>query len=298
MGKLGAEKTVIIKLQGGLGNQLFQYAAASYLAEGGQIILDCSALGPNAEITPDTTSRSFELSIFTGIRFSILSDCAHKILTSQNIFFKSLKKIMYPGLITIPECPFKHAVELAARNTLIYLNGYFQDENFFLPIRRILLREFSFPNLESLCPTWLACILSADNAVSVHVRRGDYLTSKALAFHGVLTPDYYQAGVQLMNSRVTNAHYFIFSDDPDWCCDHLDFPGQKTVVITKQKAWVDMALMSKCKHHIIANSSFSWWAAWLNDNTEKLVIAPRKWFADEMANSVYGCIIPQNWMKI
>jgi hypothetical protein len=298
MGKLGAEKTVIVRLQGGLGNQLFQYAAARGLTEGRKLLLDCSALGSGAKNTPDTTTRFFELSVFSTLKYNMLPPIAIKVLTSENRFVRLAKRLFYPGLINISECPFQQARELAAKGTAIYLNGYFQDENFFLQIRRALLAELSFPDPGSVAPASLAQILSADNAVSIHVRRGDYLTPKALAFHGVLGPDYYQASVQLMNSRVPTPHYFIFSDDPDWCREHLDFPGDKSIMPPGEKAWVDLALMSKCRHNIIANSSFSWWAAWLNNNPEKIVIAPRKWFADEEANSGQHTIIPDNWISI
>lgn len=298
MGKLGTAKIVIVRLQGGLGNQLFQYAAARGLTEGRKLILDCSALALGAKNSPDTTTRFFELSVFSTLKYSILSAIALKILTSENRFLRAVKKILYPGLINIPECPVLQAKELAAKGTAIYLNGYFQDENFFVQIRRTLLKELSFPDPGSFSPVWLGRILSADNAVSIHVRRGDYLTPKAMAFHGVLGSDYYQASVQLMNSRVSNAHYFVFSDDPDWCREHLDFPGDKSIMPPGQKGWVDLALMSKCRHNIIANSSFSWWAAWLNDNPEKTVIAPRKWFADEEANSGQRTIIPDNWISL
>jgi hypothetical protein len=298
MGKLGAAKIVIVRLQGGLGNQLFQYAAARGMANGRKLILDSSALGSQAKNTPDTTTRFFELSVFSTLKYSVLPAIALKVFTSENRFLRLVKKIFYPGLINIPECPVQQARELAARSKVIYLNGYFQDENFFVQIRRTLLKELSFPDPGNFSPVWLGRILSADNAVSIHVRRGDYLTPKALAFHGVLGPDYYQASVQLMNSRVPTPHYFIFSDDPDWCREHLDFPGDKSIMPPGQKAWVDLALMSKCRHNIIANSSFSWWAAWLNDNPEKIIIAPRKWFADEEVNSSQCTIIPDNWIKI
>ena len=135
------------------------------------------------------------------------------------------------------------------------------------------------------------------NAVSVHVRRGDYVNNKnANAFHGVCSPEYYRKAIELIAKRVDSPKYFVFSDDIEWVKEHIEIPN---AVFVSQKDIADheeLVLMSKCKHAIIANSSFSWWGAWLNANPNKLVIAPKQWVSDSRVNTVDA--IPAEWVRI
>jgi hypothetical protein len=134
------------------------------------------------------------------------------------------------------------------------------------------------------------------NAISLHVRRGDYANNpKTKATHGLCSLDYYQASVRQMAQKVARPHFFIFSDDMEWVQGNLkiDFPCVFVEHNRGAESYNDMRLMSLCKHHIIANSSFSWWGAWLNPNMEKIVIAPRKWFASQTA---VPDLFPAGWI--
>ena len=135
--------------------------------------------------------------------------------------------------------------------------------------------------------------------MSLHVRRGDYGTNPEIkAVHGLLPVEYYDAAMRMMEGRLGKVMYYVFSDDLSWCRTNLRFKGEAVFVDanTGKPGWMDMRLMSACRHHIIANSSFSWWAAWLNPGADKIVAAPRQWFAD--AALMHDDIVPQEWVKV
>ncbi|RZK39288.1 MAG: alpha-1,2-fucosyltransferase, partial [Pedobacter sp.] len=176
-----------------------------------------------------------------------------------------------------------------------YLEGYFQSENYFKKIRQQLLLDFQFSHLSVNNQKFIAHIQSQVNSVSIHVRRGDYLKPYVEAFHGLLNLEYYRTAIKEIEKRINNPHYYIFSDDPEWCRNNFSFLSASHTIVSNQtsKDWEDMCLMSNCKHNIIANSSYSWWAAWLNKNQDKLVIAPQKWFTDTTIK-----IVPKEWITL
>jgi hypothetical protein len=140
--------------------------------------------------------------------------------------------------------------------------------------------------------------ISQVNAVSLHVRRGDYLQNPVtFAIHGIATLDYYQAAMQTIADSVVQPYFFIFSDDMEWVKANLKITFPRHYIEHNQgmESYNDMRLMSLCQHHIIANSSFSWWGAWLNPSAEKTVIAPGKWFAD---NKNIEDLLPAEWIKL
>ena len=140
-------------------------------------------------------------------------------------------------------------------------------------------------------------ITSDASSVSVHVRRGDYVSNKnAAKFHGLTGVDYYKAVVKEMAKRVKNPKLYIFSDDPEWCKQNLKFTQLTTYISHNTDGSEDMRLMKACKHNIIANSSFSWWGAWLNENPNKIVIAPKQWFSHSESNT--KDVIPDSWQKL
>jgi hypothetical protein len=180
-----------------------------------------------------------------------------------------------------------------------YLVGYWQSEKYFADIEPVLRRELCFRE-----PLGETCARLADEirrceAISLHVRRGDYVSSPATArFHGVCSCAYYQRAIATVVGQIPAAHFFVFSDDVDWARSNLA-PGRPTTWVERvdpERDYEHLQLMSLCKHHIIANSSFSWWGAWLSDNPSKLVIAPRQWFADPMI--VTKDLIPKAWQRI
>ena len=136
-------------------------------------------------------------------------------------------------------------------------------------------------------------------AVSLHIRRGDYVSNPVTNnYHGTCSLAYYKKAVLLLKEKIENPSFFIFSDDLLWARENLDFINDMTFIDLDKSIpdHEEMHLMSQCKHNIIANSSFSWWGAWLNENSDKIVIAPKKWFSDNTINT--EDLIPAKWMRI
>ena len=179
----------------------------------------------------------------------------------------------------------------------LYFKGFYQSERFFKDVEDEVRQAFAFDlnkaNAES--QTLARQIQENPHAVSLHVRRGDYMEPKFYKRYGtVCSQAYFQRAVEMMLAQVPQAHFYIFSDDVEWVQQNLRLP-RATVVSCNRGAdsWQDMMLMSLCRHNIICNSTFSWWGAWLNANPEKRVIAPSRWLAD--VDMPY--IIPETWIK-
>ena len=277
---------ITVKLLGGLGNQMFQYAIGRHLAikNGDALTLDLSELLKRENI--NYTPRSFELDVFD-------IKCASKILPGKiqplktRVTLKYLtKKVNENGLAY-------HANVLALKGN-VYLNGWWQNEKYFSDIENVIRKDFTLKPAELPHSEYLRTIRSA-NSVSVHFRLGDYVSNPvARAFHGVLPLDYYKNAIKKITEQVPNPHFFIFSDDVDWVKTNFPFEQDHTFITPGNgNGAVDMHLMSLCKYNIIANSSFSWWGAWLNQNPGKIVIAPKKWY-----NATQTEIIPAQWMQI
>lgn len=179
-----------------------------------------------------------------------------------------------------------------------YLAGYWQSEKYFQDVAPVIRADFTFKSQLVGKNAEFAEQISRVNAVSLHVRRGDYANNpKTTATHGLCSLDYYRAAIQHVSNLVEQPRFFIFSDDIGWVKASLeiDFPCQYVDHNQGAESYNDMRLMSLCKHHIIANSSFSWWGAWLNSNVEKIVVAPKKWFAN---GRDVNDLIPQNWVVL
>jgi hypothetical protein len=180
-----------------------------------------------------------------------------------------------------------------------YLQGYWQSERYFAGHEACIRSEFSFPTELQGENAHVAQLIKQRPSISVHVRRGDYVSNaKTLSVHGVCSVDYYTKSIDTLKQRHPDARLFAFSDDPQWVAEVLK-PRYSDLVIVRhnkgQASFNDMRLMSLCQHHVIANSSFSWWAAWLNPSPQKTVIAPANWFAAEVDTRD---LIPSNWERI
>jgi hypothetical protein len=174
----------------------------------------------------------------------------------------------------------------------LYLRGYFQSEKYFKHNRKEILDLFSpIPQINTLFEKKYKDIIHKDGVVSVHIRRGDYL--KFSDFHANIGSEYY---TKAMSSFPSNTTFVFFSDDIEWCKE--TFKGDQNVFIEKQDDVLDLYLMSKIKNNIIANSSFSWWAAWLNENEEKKVIAPKVWFGPKNQHLSRKDLTPEEWITI
>ncbi|OHD12130.1 MAG: hypothetical protein A2086_10850 [Spirochaetes bacterium GWD1_27_9] len=291
---------VIVKLVGGLGNQMFQYAAGKNIALLRNDILkfDLSWFFENKTDTP----RTYQLNVFDlPINFATKQEInSLKNQTNPNIIIRILRKLTKNYNIATKKTHIKednYKLEEIPKN--VYLDGYWQSEDYFFEIRDVIKRDFLVKKGFDGNNIEIEDKIKNSNSVSIHIRRGDYITdSKTNQFHGVCSMDYYYASINKILEEVENPVFFVFSDDIEWVSKNLkiDYPSFYVDFNTGEKSYLDLRLMSFCKHNIIANSSFSWWGAYLNNNTQKLVIAPQKWFLAEKAHK--HNLIPNDWIKI
>jgi len=180
-----------------------------------------------------------------------------------------------------------------------YFEGYWQSEKYFLEYREQLLQEFILKKeLSNQSKAYRKKILSTAS-ISLHIRRGDYVTNAHTnSVHGTCSMIYYRTSVEEIKSQIIDAHFFIFSDDLVWAKENLNSIENITFIDLAKDVpdHEEMILMSLCKHNIIANSSFSWWGAWLNQNNKKIVIAPKQWFTDTSINT--NDLIPSSWTRL
>lgn len=291
---------IVTKIMGGLGNQMFQYAAARGLAEkaGTNVKLDTSWF-KNAHLTD--APRHYELGCFA-LDQSTLSPVRQALLIERS---KSLKTKLYdatkgrvkPRLLHIKEASHGFDPSILESGNNVFLDGYWQTQKYFEHIRSIILKDFSFVTEMSKQSKAVLKEIKSTNAISLHVRRGDYAAIAATtAFHGLMGLDYYREAVKQITKKVKNPHFFVFSDDPEWCKKNLVIKFPTTYVSHNTDGAEDMRLMIQCQHHIIANSTFSWWGAWLNPNEKKLVYAPKQWFANADMDS--KDVLPDSWIKL
>lgn len=291
---------IISNLIGGLGNQMFQYAAGRSLSLDRVQPLRLDIAG----FTGYGSHQGFEL----GRVFACLVEIAtesemRRILGWQ--FAPGIRRIMTRhGIVVfrrnefVVEPHFHYWPEIKNVQQDCYLSGYWQSEKYFQTHASEIRADFTFKRPLSDSNAKLAEQIGQVNAVSLHVRRGDYVSNaKANATHGVCSLGYYRAAISYVSDRVTRPHFFIFSDDIAWVKDNLkmDLPCQYVDHNQGEQSFNDMHLMSLCRHHIIANSSFSWWGAWLNPDLKKIVVAPKKWFVNQ--NNVKD-LFPQGWVTL
>lgn len=293
----------IVKFNGGLGNQMFQYAFALALKEksGADVVFDFSYFDqlPSDDVP---VIRELELNCFNieckkAVRKDFAKikypDFKSKLKRS---FAKKLHKFF--GINYVREKnEYCFDKRLFSYSDYFYYDGYFQNEKYFKHLRETLLKNFSLKEpIGEKNQATLNEILKT-NSVSIHVRRGDYLSMGNIKnLYGVCSLDYYKKAVGYIAKRVENPHFFLFSDDIDWVIKNLKIQYPYTVVDFNQgRGWFDLELMKHCKHNIIANSSFSWWGAWLNENPDKIVIAPKKWNTKKFKRC---SIVPKGWIKL
>jgi hypothetical protein len=285
---------VIVQLKGGLGNQMFQYAAAVRCQ--GPIFLDLAFLERPVGDSATFTRRAFELDIFRYLACRRLGSLQRKLLLPESRLKRRLNRLLGLGIQRVTQTA-NEFIEIPIHGHL-YLDGYFQSEKYFRHCRSALLKAFTFPPLDGPATEVLRRIQATNNPVSLHIRRGDYLKPAVRDYHGVLAQDYYEAAITRLRSQDPHAHFFVFSDDPEYCRSIYGGRPNFTVVEgSPDRAWQDMALMQQCRHHIIANSSFSWWGAWLSTRTG-ITIAPRAWLNPHALSFDPDAIIPANWLQI
>jgi hypothetical protein len=267
---------VVTKLYGGLGNQMFQYAAGLGLADRLDTELAVDTSWFRAAPDPD---RPYALSAFG-------------ISPEQPLGVRTRTRLRRPRPFRESGYGYDPAVEALRGDVL--LDGYWQDERYFAHCAERVRNAFR-PALP-LPPAHAALLaeLRAQVSVSLHIRRGDYTSAKRQRRFGLLSLEYYDAATAYMAAAVPDATFLVFSDDLEWCRENLREPGLR--FSPSGPAAADLALMAACQHNVVANSSFSWWGAWLNPNPDKIVVAPEQWFqAPELRDASPA---PQEWIRV
>jgi hypothetical protein len=276
---------------------MFQYAAGFAVAKriGARLLLDVAALSSRMSHygfeLPTTFVGEFDVATRRDLAAVLGWRTAVRNLLARRRFS------WFPSARMVVEPQFAYSPVLTSVGSSRYLAGYWQSEAYFAGVSSEIRRSYAFvaPNPANAD----AARRMADcQSVSLHVRRGDYATnSRIAAVHGVCGPEYFKLAIDLIRSRIGNPRFFVFSDDLTWCKQSLELlPTTEFVSINSDRqSFNDMRLMSLCKHNIIANSTFSWWGAWLNANPQKIVVAPKRWFAtDEDVSTTY----PESWVKL
>ena len=275
---------IVVKFMGGLGNQMFQYAfgKAMSLKYNTDLFFDLEFFNDVKNGRDKiSTVREFELSIFKNITVNSVHTLTKRKLIG-NKFLNILKyKLGIKRKHFYEENNFSFNHEVNKITLPVYLLGYWQSSTYFSTISDSLRTDFKFDDENSGIEntSLLNKIRSSDSSVSIHIRRGDYLSTT----YAVSSVEYYRDAINIIKKNVNDPCYYLFSDDPEWVKDNISPLVEKSILVDwnrYENSWKDMMLMSNCSHHIIANSSFSWWSAWLGSNSNKLVIAPRKWFLD------------------
>jgi hypothetical protein len=279
---------IIVRLQGGLGNQLFEYACGRALAlrNGAPLKLDLT----NYRDRSYAERRPYLLDRFR-ITASEAGPLELKLAHGGRIARAATALAPSRRFRTFREESLRFQPEAAAARGNVYLLGYWQCERYFADCADTVRSEFALrgePQGENIS---LLREIEERESVSVHVRRGDFLTEPGFQACGL---EYYRSAAERIARAVRAPHYYVFSDDPAWAKEYLAL--QPAVFVSHNgtgRPEEDLRLMRWCKHHIIANSTFSWWAAWLCEQPGKMVIAPRRWFADPKRDS--SDIVPASW---
>jgi hypothetical protein len=283
---------IIARLQGGLGNQLFQYAAARALA---------TRLNKPFKLETITSLQKDKLRHIALNDFRAAFELATTEEVKQFVYFPSLyrhKPAFFSrlGKHVYREPHFHFDPCFFELNDPVLIDGFWQSPLYFKDIEATLRQDFTIKEELVQRVKEKGKELASKPSVAVHIRRGDFLKPRPAAYHGVLDTDYYSKAIELLAEKVPDLSVHYFSDDIKWVQQNLPAYNAEFVSSFTRSAIEDFYLMTRCRHNIIANSSFSWWPAWLNDNPGKIVIAPKKWFAVSHINT--GDLIPAGWIRV
>lgn len=285
---------MIVRITGGLGNQMFQYAF--------KLMLDHRYEGHNNVID---TSFYKDRNIHNGYELKRIFNIEEKEINVSVFYRKVFSRLLYPFYLcnksfvktpfTLSETRFGFYNKVKSINPIsnFIFDGYWQSEDYFVDISDTLRKTFTFPALDDKNKRVLQV---RQPIVSVHIRRGDFL--KASMYRDLSESEYYTKAIEYIHNHIEDPFFLFFSDDPDWVSQQFEYLPNKTIVNWNKGAdsFRDMQLMSLCKHNIVANSSFSWWGAWLNNNPNKIVIAPSRYFTIENINEDH--LVPSKWIRI
>ena len=285
--------TLIVRLKGGLGNQMFQYAAGLLASKDRDVRL----LFDISSYQTDQFGRKYELDIFnTDIRF--VSSIQRLQVRSRIAFANRNSRFDFFAPKILVDTQSGHDKPTCYDGTTI-LDGYWQSYDYYSSIEQELRAKFSFkkPAANEILG-WREQIINSPNATMLHIRRADYVDNSSVArIHGSCTLDYYHAAIDYLVESGVSPNLFVFTDDPTWVKQNIRFDVPMTLVSSADSTWPDhdeMRLMALCKHFIIANSSFSSWSAWLGNHSRKKVIAPSRWYADRTEPAGF---LPSSWHR-
>ena len=306
---------IIAKIKGGLGNQMFQYACARALALKYQVPLKLDAsyyIKKDAVNLLNDTTRRFSLDNFN-INVELAS--AEEINKVNPLSARLAKKIknrlteLFVGRFNGYEDKYPAMINPAKD---IFLDGNWQKEKYFKDIENIIREEFTLKNSlnqKSIETSKLIedLAIAGKTSISIHIRRTDYVTVKINKdfFHSCDLA-YYQTALDKITEKINNKKnidLFVFSDDIGWAKENLKFPAFNDAPLSihfvsdpQIPDYEEMHLMSLCRHNIIANSTFSWWGTWLNQNNDKIIVAPKQWFANKTSDELD--ILPKKWLQV
>lgn len=288
---------IVARIVGGLGNQLFQYAAARALAArvGTHLKLDCYELA-NYQL------RKYRLHHFAidatddACRTGRQSDRPGRVLEWTR---ERLRKVL-PGMKVFREKSFAFDSNFLNLGDGVRLEGYWQSEKYFSGFENLVRGHLSILTPPSAINSALLSRIVATPSVSVHIRRGDYVSNPETAkVHGHCELQYYLRATELVAEQMAEKpEFFVFSDDVGWSRRHIKLPYATHFMDQNgpDEDYEDLRLIAACRHHIIANSTFSWWGAWLSGASGKIVVAPKQWFRDPAMDD--RDVIPPGWVRI
>lgn len=286
---------MIIRITGGIGNQMFQYAFKKKIDQ---------MTGTNNQIdvrfySDHSAHNGYELQSVFGIKDneyngSLIPPSEKHKYYSRLCYYLNKRMIVASKYMIEVMINYSDAYKSAMAEDY-YFDGYWQSQDYFQDIEDEIRNTFVFPGFDEDKNIEICKTAREKNCVSLHVRRGDFL--KASKFVALGSGSYYDRAVSLIKSKVDDPVFIVMSDDIEWCREH--FNEEKMIFVdwnSGSKSYRDMQIMSICKHNIVANSSFSWWGAWLNNNPEKIVIAPSRFYTDNKRDESH--ILPAEWTKI
>jgi len=286
---------VLVNIKGGLGNQMFQYAACRNLVKKPILYINVQNGGN------DFTKRDFELDVFPNVKYRnstrfvvFMSNLETKYL--GRLFLNFLRRLFSISIVD----ENNYCLEVAIQwNRVFFLNGYFQSELYFDKIKAEIRKTFAFPVWNFISNPLYHEIQRARNPVALHIRGGDYTKAINSKIHGILTKEYYENAIRVIKDLRGEIKVFVFTDDVEHSKNILGNFNEYTIAsMYSEQAWQDMMFMGLCGDFIIANSTFSWWGAWLSEREEKMVVAPKNWFVDNDLNNKWKNIYPTNWILI
>ncbi|GAA3782737.1 alpha-1,2-fucosyltransferase [Corallibacter vietnamensis] len=291
---------VIVRLRGGLGNQMFQYALGKRISEqlNTPLKLDLTTI-LRVKKKEGFTYRPYQLHIFNVEESYLINPKTIRFFNKLHLHFivEIIKGIKLLGKKKVKEKTFTVDDNLinSPLNNALY-SGYWQSEKYFSDAEASLRLDFSFK--ESLSPqaTNILEKIQQTNSVCVHMRRGDYVQNN---YFVPMSSDYFEKASTYINDHIKDPHFFIFSDEPQWCIDNIKMDANFTVVdfeTEKIKYKEDLQLMASCQHFIMSASSFSWWAVWLSGVKNKITIAPKQWFADQSID--VSDLVGSDWIRL